>query len=132
MLVYSDTTVANHLRHLNVYKEIDLCLDTFPYNGVTTTFEALWKGVPVVTMDGYNFNSRCGSSILKNANLDNLIALDKKDYVNKVLFLSENLDYLNKLRKKIFDEILKSPLYDVNSFAKDFYGLILNTYKKLY
>ena len=83
-------------------------------------------------MDGYNFNSRCGTSILKNANLDNLIALDKKDYVNKVLFLSENLENLNKLRKKIFDEILKSPLYDVNSFAKDFYGLILNTYKKLY
>ena len=118
--------------HLNLYEKIDIALDTFPYNGVTTTFEALWKGVPVVTMDGYNFNSRCGTSILKNANLDNLIALDKKDYVNKVLFLSENLDNLNKLRKKIFDEILKSPLYDVNSFAKDFYGLILNTYKKLY
>ena len=51
--------------HINNYDKIDMCLDPFPFNGVTTTFEALWKNVPVVTKVGYNFNSRCGESILK-------------------------------------------------------------------
>lgn len=120
----------NH--HLDLYEKIDIALDTFPYNGVTTTFEALWKGVPVVTMSGYNFNSRCGSSILKNSNLDNLIALDKKDYINKVLTLTDNFDNLNKLRRKIFDVILTKPLFDGYSFAEDFYDHILKVYKNLY
>ena len=45
--------------HLKLYENIDIALDTFPFNGVTTSFEAIWKGVPVITMKGYNFNSRC-------------------------------------------------------------------------
>ena len=51
--------------HLDLYNKIDIALDTFPYNGVTTSFEAIWMGVPVLTMAGYNFNSRCGESINK-------------------------------------------------------------------
>ena len=116
--------------HLKLYEKIDISLDTFPYNGVTTTFEALWKGVPVITMSGFNFNSRCGSSILKNANLEYLIANDKEDYVNKVLFLSENFENLNQLRRKIFDGILKSPLFDNHIFARDFYDHLLKAYNK--
>ena len=81
-------------------------------------------------MYGYNFNSRCGSSILKNANLEYLIAADEQDYVNKVLSLSENFENLNKLRKKIFDEILISPLFDNHTFAKHFYGHLLKVYNK--
>ena len=53
--------------HLITYEHVDIALDTFPFNGVTTTIEALWKNVPVLTKVGYNFNSRCGESILKNA-----------------------------------------------------------------
>ena len=49
--------------HLELYNKVDLALDTFPYNGVTTTFEALWMNVPVMVLKGYNFNSRCGESI---------------------------------------------------------------------
>ena len=118
--------------HLKLYENIDIALDTFPYNGVTTTFEALWKGVPVITMFGYNFNSRCGSSILKNANLEYLIATDKEDYVNKVISLSENFENLNQLRRKIFDRILKSPLFDNHIFARDFYGHLLKVYNKYF
>ena len=47
-------------KHLDTYNKIDIALDTFPYNGVTTSFEAIWMGVPVITMSGYNFNSRWG------------------------------------------------------------------------
>ena len=56
--------------HLNAYNEIDIALDTFPYNGVTTSFEAIWMGVPVLAMAGYNFNSRCGESINMNLGID--------------------------------------------------------------
>ena len=68
----------NFHNHLNLYKNIDLSLDTFPYPGVTTSFESIWMGVPVITLKGYNFNSRCGVSINKNLNLDNLIAKIKR------------------------------------------------------
>ena len=71
---------------LSQYKKIDIALDTFPYNGVTTSFEAIWMGVPVIVMDGYNLNSRCGSSINKNAQFASLIAQDKEDYIKKSCF----------------------------------------------
>ena len=71
------------------------------------------------------------NSILKNANLENLIAKDISDYVSKALLLSENFANLNKLRKKIFDEILDSPLFDAKAFAKDFYNTLSKVYKKL-
>ena len=73
----------NKLDHLNMYNHIDLALDTFPYNGVTTSFEAIWMGVPVLTLKGSNFNSRCGESININLGLNSFIAEDKEDYIKK-------------------------------------------------
>ena len=94
-----------------MYKDIDICLDTYPYNGVTTTFEALWMNVPVITKKGYNFNSRCGESILINANLENLIASSDEDYFDKAVYFSNNLDELEKLRKNLFENVLDTPLF---------------------
>ena len=81
--ILKKTKEKDHSFHIDIYESIDLCLDTFPYNGVTTTFEALWKNVPVLTKSGYNFNSRCGESILKNAGLDNFIATNNEDYIHQ-------------------------------------------------
>ena len=102
----------NFEEHLNYYEKVDLVLDTFPYNGVTTTFEAIWKGIPIITMEGYNFNSRCGSSIIKNLNYENLIAKDEEDYIAKSIFYSNNLDKLAEIRDNIFETALRSPLFD--------------------
>ena len=110
--------------HLNLYQEVDIALDTFPYNGVTTSFEALWMGVPVLTMKGYNFNSRCGESILKNIGLNNLIAESPKDYFLKATGLSNNIEKLEKIRKEIFLNVKRSPLFNYNQFSKNFYSLI--------
>ena len=111
--------------HLELYNKVDLALDTFPYNGVTTTFEALWMNVPVMVLKGYNFNSRCGESIIKNTKIDYLIASNTKEYIQKVIFLSQNRKKLNEMRKELYDEVLSTPLFDTKSFAKDFEDCLL-------
>ena len=116
--------------HISEYKQIDLALDTFPYNGVTTSFEAIWMGVPVLTMDGQNFNSRCGASINMNLNMTSLIAKNKEDYVLKAVNLSQNLIELEKFRKYIFDKAISSPLFNIKNFSNDFYNCLENIYNK--
>ena len=114
--------------HLNEYKKIDIALDTFPWNGVTTSFEAIWMNVPVIVMDGYNFNSRCGSSINKNLNLTSLIGENKEDYVNKAVSLAQNRQMLLNIRKDLFKNALKSPLFDQSKFSKDFFSSLEKIY----
>ena len=116
--------------HLKLYKEIDIALDTFPYNGVVTTFEALWSGVPVIVMKGFNMNSRCGESILKNGKIDFLISQNKEDYVKKALFYSENITKLEELRLKIHKNILKTLLFNSKKFSIDFQNKLLSVYNK--
>ena len=127
---YEKKDFLNHKDHLDLYKKIDIALDTFPYNGVTTTFEALWSGVPVITMKGFNMNSRCGESILKNANLDNLISHNKSDYLGAALYYSNNPEKLNDLRKLIHTNILTTSLFDSKRFSNDFQNVLLDVYKK--
>ena len=92
--------------HLNVYKEVDFCLDTFPYNGVTTTFEALWMGVPVLVLKGFNFNSNCGYSIIKNSKFNQLISNNMEEYINKAVYFYKNKNEFLELRKNINETIL--------------------------
>ena len=108
-------------KHLENYNQIDIALDTFPYNGVTTSFEAIWMGVPVITMAGYNFNSRCGESINKNLNMEQLIAKDEDDYVQKVFNLTNNTDDYINIRNSIFIDAIKSPLFNTEDYSKSFF-----------
>ena len=108
--------------HLNEYKKIDIALDTFPYNGVTTSFEAIWMCVPVLTIKGYNFISRAGESINSNLNLDELISKDEDDYIKKAVSYCNDLDKLANLRRKIFENALKSALFDKKKFSSQFYA----------
>ena len=108
--------------HLDLYNKIDIALDTFPYNGVTTSFEAIWMGVPVLTMAGYNFNSRCGESINKNLNMEQLIAKNEEDYVSKAVNLNIDRDKFFDLRKSIFLDAIKSPLFNKKKFAENFFN----------
>ena len=108
--------------HLNLYNEVDIALDTFPYNGVTTSFEAIWMGVPVITMAGYNFNSRCGESINKNLNMEQLIAKNEDDYVSKAVSLYTDRDKFLNIRKSIFLDAIDSPLFNKKRFAENFFN----------
>ena len=110
--------------HLNQYNKIDVSLDTFPYPGVTTSFESILMGVPVLTMKGFNFNSRCGESINANLGMYEFIAVDEKDYLSKAIQLQEDLTKLELLRGSLRERALASPLFDVDNFTNDF-SLIL-------
>ena len=117
--------------HLNLYKKIDIALDTFPYTGVTTTFEALWMGVPVLSLKGHNFKSRCGESILKNANLDYLICSNKNEYIQKAYDLSTNINLLTEMRTDIFNNILDTDLFNNKKYALEFEKILLEKYKNI-
>ena len=123
-------TKTNFEDHINLYKKVDIALDTFPYNGVTTSFESIWMGTPVITMKGYNFNSRCGESINKNLDMEFLIAENQIQYIAKARELSENKDKLINIRKKIFDQAVSSPLFDTKSFSFDFFKTLETIYNK--
>ena len=116
--------------HLDLYKKIDLALDTFPYNGVTTTFEALWMGVPTMVLKGYNFNSRCGESIITNTGINYLVAPNIKDYIKRASLLSQDKKKLNKIRKLLFDQVLSTPLFNTQSFAKNFGDLLFKIFNR--
>tara|TARA_B110000259_G_scaffold182357_1_gene225856 strand:- start:65 stop:1726 length:1662 start_codon:yes stop_codon:yes gene_type:complete len=114
--------------HIKEYKKIDLALDTFPYNGVTTSFEAIWMGVPVLTLKGFNPNSRAGESINKNLKMSYLIAENKDEYVLKAVELSKNFEKVIEIRKYLFDKALVSNLFNDKKFSKEFYKNIEKIY----
>ena len=115
--------------HLNLYNKIDIALDTFPYTGVTTTFEALYMGVPVLCLKGHNFKSRCGESILKNANLNDLVCADKSEYIKKAYALTSDIANLIKIRKNIFNNILNTTLFDHEEYVSEFEKILIDKYK---
>ena len=129
IMILKKTARKDFLSHINLYDKIDLCLDTFPFNGVTTTFEALWKNVPVITKAGYNFNSRCGESILRNANIENFIATDNEDYIEKAVYYASNINELDNTRKNLFNKIRETPLFDTKEFCNDFCEALENMQK---
>ena len=120
----------NRYNHLELYNKIDLALDTFPYTGVTTSCESVLMGVPVLTMKGYNFNSRCGESININLKMEDFIAENKNDYINKAIYWQHNSKKLKNFKQNLRNRALSSPVFDTVSFAKDFTNIIKEVYLK--
>jgi len=114
----------NFRDHLDLYNNVDVALDTFPYPGVTTTFDAVLMGVPVLTMKGHNFNSRCGESININLQMENFIAENKDDYFNKAISLQIEKNTLQKFGNDLREKVLKSSLFDIKDFTKSFEKII--------
>ena len=109
---------------------MNLALDTFPYPGVTTSCEAILMGVPVLTMRGFNSNSRCGESILKNINMNEMIADDFNNYVKKAISFMNDKEFSKKYGINLREKALSSPLFDTSNFTADFCKLIKEVYKK--
>ena len=106
-------------KYLAQYHRIDLCLDTIPYPGHTTTIDALWMGVPVVNLPGRNSIARGGISILRNVGLPELIARDAQDYVQIVKSLATDLPRLAALRASLRARTEESPLMNAPRFARN-------------
>jgi predicted O-linked N-acetylglucosamine transferase (SPINDLY family) len=106
---------ANHLDFLRAYDEIDIALDTFPYNGGTTTTEALWQGVPVITFYGDRWASRTSASILHAGNLNQFVATDLEGYVE----LATSIDpmTLGEIRRSMRDRLQASPVCGADAFT---------------
>ncbi|WP_435162905.1 hypothetical protein [Candidatus Pelagibacter bacterium nBUS_25] len=116
--------------HINLYNKIDIGLDTFPYTGVTTTFEAIWMGVPVLTLKGDNFTSRCGESININLNLREFIADDTDDYIKKAVNFTKKIEVIRNLRKNLREQAKRSSLYKTKDFSNQFCNELKNLWIK--
>jgi predicted O-linked N-acetylglucosamine transferase (SPINDLY family) len=109
----------SRLEHLRLHQTLDLGLDPFPYNGHTSTLDAAWTGVPVVTLAGRTAVGRGGVSILTNLGLPELIAHSPEEYVAIAVELAGNLDRLGALRAGLRQRLLDSPLADGKRYAAD-------------
>ena len=103
--------------HMAMYNEIDIALDSWPFNGCTTTCEALWMGVPVISMSGENFVSRAALTILNTLDMDFFVANCEKEYIAKAISLAENSESLRIIRNSMRARIASSGLCDASAFA---------------
>jgi protein O-GlcNAc transferase len=108
----------SYAEHLAKYAHIDVALDVFPYNGAATSCEALWMGVPVVTLAGPTHVSRVGASLLTSAGLPELVAGSAEEYVQKALGLARDVERLRNLRATMRDRLGRSALLDARGFAR--------------
>lgn len=105
--------------YLAAYHAVDIALDPFPYNGGTTTVEALWMGVPVVTLRGDRFVARMGESIMTNVGLEECVTATKDAYIAKAVALGSDLPRLAELRRGLRSQLLNSPLCDGPGFTSE-------------
>ncbi|MBQ3853846.1 MAG: hypothetical protein II778_03990 [Anaerovibrio sp.] len=105
--------------YLTQYNDIDICLDTSPYCGGLTTCDALYMGVPVITMKGWSHGSRYGETILQAAGLAELISDGNRTYASKAIQLGKQVDKLNEIHHELPKQVRKSRLMDNKSYMVD-------------
>jgi len=119
--------------HLARLKLADLCLDTFNCNGMTTTSDSLWAGVPVITLKGNHFASRVSTSLLTAIGLPELITHSPKEYENLAIKLAKDPKKLDTLRSKLNANRLTKPLFDTQKFTQyleEAYSQMWKTYSE--
>jgi len=105
------------IEYLAAHAEVDIILDTFPHGGATTTCEALWMGVPTLTLAGKTMLARQGASLLACAGLAEWIAADQDDYVARAVRLAGDPAALARLRRGLREQVAASPLFDAARFT---------------
>lgn len=119
-----------HLQVFRDYQNIDIALDTYPFSGGLTSCEALWMGVPTVTLAGKHPASRQTAGLLTEIGLDRLVNFTMSNYVECVLDLASDLPRLNMLRGNLRKKMLNSTLCNAKRFSKDFETMMTRVYKK--
>jgi len=111
--------MSTRLEHLDAYNDVDVALDPFPYNGTTTTSEALWMGTPVLTLRGKSHVARVGASLLTRVGLPELIAETHEDYIERAVQLAQpgSAATLRRWRETIRPAMAESPLCRADKFV---------------
>ena len=106
------------IEHLKMYGRVDIALDTYPYNGTTTTCEAMWMGVPTLSLVGKSHSSRVGLSLLNRVGLGDFAASTPEEYAGKAVAFSGELENLSKIRTFLRSMMFNSPLCDKKGFTQ--------------
>jgi predicted O-linked N-acetylglucosamine transferase (SPINDLY family) len=114
-----DGGTSSPVAHLAQYHRVDIALDSFPYNGTTTTCEALWMGVPVITLAGTRHAARTGVSLLTNCGLASLVAENCEDYLSIARELAGDAGKLRELRRGLRERMQGSPLMDAAGITRE-------------
>ena len=109
---------------LKFYNKIDIALDPFPFQGNTSTCEAVWMGVPVLTLKGNRYLFHFGESINFNLGMSEWVANSKEEYISKAIKFSSNLEELSKIRITLKEKALQSPVFNAPRFANNFSDLL--------
>ncbi len=120
----------NRIDHLLMYNQVDITLDTFPYNGNTTSHESILMGVPVLTKSGSRPHSKIGKSLNINIDMKNWIANNEEEYVNKAVEFSKDSKKLSLIKKKILEIIFYTSSFDTIKFANQFEKEMWKIWKK--
>jgi predicted O-linked N-acetylglucosamine transferase (SPINDLY family) len=115
---------VSYAEYLALMTQVDIALDCFPYNGATTTLDALWSGTPLVALVGQHAIARGGYSILSGIGLDSLIADDLDDYVATNVALAEDRSWRWHLRKTLRARMRASPVCNAATHAQAFLALL--------
>jgi predicted O-linked N-acetylglucosamine transferase (SPINDLY family) len=116
--------------YLARYKVCSLFLDTFPYNAGTTTSDALWAGLPVLTMMGNSFASRVAASLLNAIGLPELVTTSQAEYESLAIELAKNPKKLAYLKQKLANNRLTAPLFDTPLFTKNLEAAYVKMYER--
>lgn len=108
----------NYLEHMNTYAKIDIALDTYPYNGTTTTCDALWMGVPVVTFLGESHVSRVSGSLLIHSGMEELAGNSVEEYIAIAVKLAGDMSRIEEYRRNMAEKI--TPIIDLDGYASAF------------
>ena len=115
---------------LEVYNEIDIVLDPFPFQGNTTTCEAVWMGVPAIVLKGDRYLFHFGESINANLNMYDWIAENRNAYVSKAIKFSSDVDQLSKIRMNLRKIALQSPVFDALRLSEHFSQMLWKMWEK--
>ena len=116
--------------YLRLYDQIDIALDPLPYNGITTTCDALWMGVPVVSLAGNTAAGRAGLGLLSTAGLPELATGSEEEFTGICSSLAHDLPRLGVLRSTIRRRLLASPLSDFPGFARNMESAYRSMWRK--
>ncbi len=120
---------ADKAEHLSLYNKVDLALDSFPYCGTTTTCEALSMNVPVLTLSGDRHSARVGHSLLSAVGLNELVSINKQEYIEKAVSIATEPERLQELKKKLSDNFKNSDLCNQQKFTESWERLLIQLYK---